>query len=35
LSFGLVSSISTGTSGVKLQVANVGEIGLSDVQQIF
>lgn len=35
LGFGLVNSISASSSGVKLEVANVGEIGLSDVQQIY
>ncbi len=35
LGFGVISSISSGTSGVKLAVANIGEIGLSDVKQVY
>ncbi len=35
LGFGVVSSVSSSTSGVKLSVANIGEIGLSDVMQVY
>jgi flagellar basal-body rod modification protein FlgD len=35
LAYGQVSSVSTGASGVSLNVANVGQISLSDVVQIF
>lgn len=35
LSFGLVSSITSGTQGAKLSVANIGDIGMTDVRQIY
>jgi flagellar basal-body rod modification protein FlgD len=35
LSYGLVSSVSTGTNGVSLNIANVGQITLADVVQVF
>ena len=35
LSFGQVTSVSQGSSGVTLSVANVGEVNLSSVVQIF
>lgn len=35
LSFGVVSSITSGVQGVKLGVINVGDIGMADVRQIY
>jgi flagellar basal-body rod modification protein FlgD len=35
LAFGQVSSVSTSTSGVKLNVTNLGAIGMNDVRQIL
>lgn len=35
LSFGIVSSISSGAQGAKLSVANIGNIGMADVKQIY
>lgn len=35
LSFGLVSSITSGTQGAKLSVANIGDISMADVRQIY
>ncbi|MFZ6767244.1 flagellar hook assembly protein FlgD [Undibacterium sp. Di26W] len=35
LAFGVVSSITSGSSGVKLNVANVGDVAMSDVKQIY
>lgn len=35
LSFGLVSSIVAGPQGAKLSVANIGEISMTDVRQIY
>lgn len=35
LSFGMVNSVSNGTQGVKLSVANVGEVDMSAVRQIL
>ncbi|MES2072913.1 MAG: flagellar hook assembly protein FlgD [Pseudomonadota bacterium] len=35
LGFGLISSVASGTSGVKLSVANIGDISLADVKQVY
>lgn len=35
LSFGLVSSITSSTQGAKLNVANIGDISMADIRQIF
>jgi len=35
LTYGQISSVSTGSSGVLLNVANVGQISLADVVQVF
>ncbi|MFZ6813189.1 flagellar hook assembly protein FlgD [Undibacterium sp. Rencai35W] len=35
LSFGMVSSVTSNAQGVKLNVANVGDIGLADVKKIY
>ncbi|HTD05379.1 flagellar hook assembly protein FlgD [Undibacterium sp.] len=35
LGFGVISSVASGTSGIKLSVANIGEIALSDVKQVY
>jgi flagellar basal-body rod modification protein FlgD len=35
LSFGLVSSVTSSTQGAKLSVANIGDIGMADVKQIY
>lgn len=35
LGFGIVSSISSGAQGAKLSVANIGNIGMADVKQIY
>jgi flagellar basal-body rod modification protein FlgD len=35
LSFGLVSSITSSLQGAKLSVANIGDIGMTDVRQIY
>ncbi|GGC92352.1 flagellar hook assembly protein FlgD [Undibacterium terreum] len=35
LGFGVISSVASGTSGIKLSVANIGEIGLSDIKQVY
>ncbi|MCU6433220.1 flagellar hook assembly protein FlgD [Undibacterium sp. Jales W-56] len=35
LSFGMVSSVTSGAQGVKLNVANVGDVGLADVKKIY
>lgn len=35
LSFGMVSSITSSTQGAKLSVANIGDISMADVRQIY
>jgi len=35
LAFGAVSSVTTGTSGVQLNVQNIGAVSMSDVHQIY
>ena len=35
LAFGVVSSITSGTSGLKLSLPNVGDVSMSDVRQIY
>jgi flagellar basal-body rod modification protein FlgD len=35
LAFGVVSSITSGTQGMKLSVANLGDISMTDVKQIY
>ena len=35
LSFGLVSSVTSSAQGVKLSVANIGDISMSDVKKIY
>lgn len=35
LSFGMVSSVSSNTQGTKLNVANIGDIAMADVRQIY
>ena len=35
LSFGMVSSVTSGPQGAKLSVSNLGDISLADVRQIF
>lgn len=35
LGFGVISSVASSTSGIKLSVANIGEIGLSDIKQVY
>lgn len=35
LSFGAVASVTTGTSGVKLNVPNIGAVSMSDIHQIY
>ncbi|MCH8619023.1 flagellar hook assembly protein FlgD [Undibacterium sp. TS12] len=35
LAFGVVSSITSGSQGLKLSLANVGDVSMSDVRQIY
>jgi flagellar basal-body rod modification protein FlgD len=35
LAFGQVASVTTGTSGVKLNVPSIGAVGMTDIHQIF
>ncbi|MBC3870149.1 flagellar hook assembly protein FlgD [Undibacterium oligocarboniphilum] len=35
LAFGMVTSVSSGTQGMKLNVSGIGQIGMSDIHQIY